>query len=85
MHDLVAAQDIIKTALAVAKRNKIKVIDKIEINLGKVIEHNQVITPANLKFNLNLVKKNTIAGKAEFIINEGIGRELSIVAVKGKK
>lgn len=85
MHDLVAAQDIINAALQVAKRNKLKKISKIVVGLGKVIEHNEEVKPENLQFNFGLVKKNTIADKAKLIIQEGKGRELTIVEVEGEK
>jgi len=85
MHDLVAAQDIVKTATAVAKRNRLKSISTVTVRLGKIIEHNKELTPANLKFNFDLVKKNTTAEKAKLIIEKGNERELSIVEVEGDK
>ena len=85
MHDLVAAQDIIRAALQVAKRNKLKKISKIVVRFGKIIEHNEEIKPENLQFNFKLVKRNTIAGKAKLIIQKGKGRELTILEVEGEK
>jgi Zn finger protein HypA/HybF involved in hydrogenase expression len=85
MHDLVAAQDIIKAVIQVAKRNKLKKISKIVVGLGKVVEHNEEIKPENLQFNFELVKKNTIADKAKLIIQKGKGRDLTILEVEGEK
>ena len=85
MHDLVAAQDIIKAALATAKENKLKTVDKVTVRLGTIVEHNQELSPENLLFNFNLVKKNTIAEKAKLAIKPGQGRELTITEVQGKK
>ncbi len=85
MHDLVAAQDIVKTALEIAKKNKLQMIDEIVVRLGKIIEHNEELSPENLQFNFELVKKNTIAEKAHLEIRPGKGRELSIIEVRGKK
>ncbi len=85
MHDLVAAQDIIKATIQVAKRNRLKKVSKIVVGLGKVVEHNEEVKPENLQFNFNLVKKNTIADKAKLIIKQGKGRELTIMEVEGEK
>ena len=85
MHDLVAAQDIVKSACAIAKKNKLKKISKITIKLGKIIEHNEELQPENLQFNFGLVRNNTIADKAKLVILKGKGRELNIVEVEGDK
>lgn len=85
MHDLIAAQDILKKAIAIAEKNKLKRITKIKISLGKIIEHNQEITPENLKFNFELVKKNTIAEKAKLEIKRIKGRKISITEVQGER
>lgn len=85
MHDLTAAQDIINTAMQVAKRNKLKKISKIVVGLGKIIAHNEQSKPKNLLFNFNLVKKDTIAEKAELVIEKGKGKDLTIIEVEGEK
>ena len=85
MHDLVAAQDIVKTAVTTAEKNKLKKITKIVVKLGKIVEHNEEIKPENLTFNFELVKRNTIAKKATLVITKGKGRELAIVEVWGEK
>jgi len=85
MHDLVAAQDIVKMATEIAKKNRLKSISTVIVKLGKIIEHNQELTPANLRFNFELVKKNTLADKAKLIIRKGKARELSIIEVEGEK
>ncbi len=85
MHDLVAAQDIVRTALTIAKKNKLKSIGKIIVRLGKIVEHSESITPENLQFNFELVKRNTIAEKSKLILKPGKGRELSIIEVEGIK
>ena len=85
MHDLVAAQDIVKTAIKTAEKNKLKKITSISVKLGKIIEHNQQLTPENLKFNFNLVKSNTIAETARLIITPGEHAELEITEVEGEQ
>ncbi len=85
MHDLIAAQDIVKSAVRTAGKNKLKKITKIVVKLGKIVEHNQELTPENLKFNFGFVKQNTIAEKATLVIIKGKGRELAIIEVQGEK
>ena len=85
MHDLVAAQDTVKAACKIAKKNKLHKITRITIELGTIIEHNQELLPENLQFNFELVKRNTLAEKAKLIIKKGKGRELNIIEVKGDK
>ena len=85
MHDLVAAQDVVKTAVKTAEKNGLKTITKIVVKLGKIIEHNEEIKAENLQFNFELVKRNTIAEKATLVIIRGRGKELVIVEVQGEK
>lgn len=85
MHDLIAAQDILKQAIKIAKKNKLKKITKITVKLGKIVEHHQEITPENLQFNFELVKRNTIAGSARLAIKREKGDSVSIAEVQGEK
>lgn len=85
MHDLVAAQDIVKIATQMAKKNKLKSISRIVIRLGKIMEHGEEISPENLQFNFELVKRNTLADNALLVIQKGRGDELSIVEVQGDR
>lgn len=85
MHDLIAAQDILKKSVAIAERNKLKKITKITVKLGKIVEHHQEITPENLVFNFDLVKRNTIAEKARLKIKKTSGKTITISEVEGEK
>ncbi|MFH0805043.1 MAG: hydrogenase maturation nickel metallochaperone HypA [Patescibacteria group bacterium] len=85
MHDLVAAQDIVKVATKIAQKNKLKSISRIVVRLGQIVEHGDAITPENLRFNFALVKRNTLAEKAKLVIRNGKGTELSIAEVGGSR
>lgn len=85
MHDLVAAQDIVKTATQMAKKEKLKSISKIVVRLGKIVAHGEEINQENLQFNFELVKRNTPAQDAQLIINRGNDKELVILEVSGDK
>lgn len=68
MHDFHAADNILKTALEYANKNKLKKIDKIKIELGKFVEHGQEILADNLEFNIKMLSQGTIAENCEIVI-----------------
>ncbi len=84
MHDIHAANQILKTALEYAKKNKIKKINFMTIELGKIVEHNELITPDNLKYNIELISKNTLAENCEIIVNQKDNNKLKLVEIDGE-
>jgi len=84
MHDIHAANQILKTALEYARENKFKKISSIKIELGKIVEHDELITPENLKYNIGLISKNTIAENCEIIVNPKDNNELKLVEIEGE-
>lgn len=90
MHDLLAAKEIIDTALIAANEKKLKKITKIVIELGnKEYSHGdhthlETINPENLEFNLNLVVKNTIAENAKFIIKKSDIPDIRVKEIEGE-
>jgi len=84
MHDIHAAQQILKTALEYAKKNKLKKISSMKIELGKIVEHDELITPENLKYNIGLISKNTPAENCEIVINQKNNDELKLVEIDGE-
>lgn len=83
MHDIHAAQQMLKIALEYAKKNNLKKISSMTIELGKIVEHNELITPENLKYNIGLIAKNTPAENCEIIINKIDGNSLKLVEIDG--
>lgn len=83
MHDLHAADLILKIVLEKAGENKLKKVKKIIIELGSVIEHGAEINPENLRFNLNLLSANTIAAGAEIIIINASTNSWKLVEIEG--
>ena len=59
MHDLHAADQILKLVLEKANDNKLIKVKKIIIELGSVVEHGEEINAENLVFNLKLLAKNS--------------------------
>jgi Zn finger protein HypA/HybF involved in hydrogenase expression len=70
MHDLHEADRILKLALDHAEKNKLKSVTKIVIGLGSVIEHGSEINPENLKFNINMLARGTVAEGAEVVVEK---------------
>lgn len=90
MHDLLAAKEILDTALDAAGKKKLKKITKIMIELGNKEyshgghSHLETIDPENLKFNLELIVKKTIAEKAEFVIKKSRIQDIIVKEIEGE-
>ena len=83
MHDLYLAQQILKTVLEYAQKNGLKNVKKVEIELGSILEHGEVILPENLIFNFKNLSKNTIAENAELEIKKIKGENWKLVSIEG--
>lgn len=84
MHDLHLANKILNLVLEEGKKNNLKEIVEIKIELGKIIEHNQCITPENLKFNLKILTKGTIAENAKIKIDSIKNKFIAFLKKKAK-
>jgi len=85
MHDLHAADRILKSALEFAAKNNLKKITKIVIELGEIEEHGALIAPNNLKFNLKLLSRETIARDAKIAIEKIKGDNYELKEIQGMK
>jgi len=83
MHDLILAQDILKKVLQTAHQNKLKKVSKIFIELGEIKNHQEKISPVNLRFNLKLLAKDTIAKKAKIFIRKTKNKEIKLLSIEG--
>ncbi len=84
MHDLTLARDILNLVLEYAKKNKLKSVSRVKVELGKISAHGEDITPTNLKFNFNLLKKNTLVERARLEIKRVKGRSFNLKEIVGK-
>ena len=82
MHDFHLADTILKTVLEYAEKNGFKNIKKIELELGSILEHDEVISPENLVFNFKLLSKNTICESAQLEIKQVIGDSWKLVSIE---
>ena len=81
MHDFLLAQEIYTIIKKEAKKNKFKKIIAVVIELGKIIEHEENITPQNLIYNLKLIDKGNLFNKTKFEIlsrNDGLWQLIEI-------
>ena len=83
MHDLHAADQILKLVLEKANENKLLQVKKMTIELGSVVEHGEEINLDNLVFNLKLLAENTPAKGAEIIVNKVKGPNWKLVEIEG--
>lgn len=82
MHDFHLADQIIKTVLDYANKNGFKKITKIEIELGDIVEHGEIIEPENLIYHFKLLSEKTIAKDAEFKIKKMKGSEWKLISIE---
>jgi Zn finger protein HypA/HybF involved in hydrogenase expression len=82
MHDFHLADTILKIVLEYAEKNNLKSIKKIELELGSILEHDEVISSENLIFNFNLLSKNTIAQSAELNIKKIAGDSWKLISIE---
>ena len=70
MHDLHLANKIIKQVLEFTKGHSFSKVQKVVLKLGYILEHEELIKPEALGFNLKMLAKGTPAERAEFIIEK---------------
>lgn len=66
MHELSMAQGIFKTVMDTATENNAIEVTKVVVEVG----HLAMINPEQLNFLLGVIKEDSIAENAEFIVNE---------------
>lgn len=83
MHDLHAADKIIKDVKKQAQKNNLKKVTKIRIGLGNITEHGETISSSNLKHNIRLLSKGTALGGAKIEISQISGPYVKIKEIEG--
>lgn len=85
MHDLHLANKIYQLVLDEAKKNRLKKVTKIIIELGSVIEHGEDINPDNLKFNIQALARKSIVADAAIEIKKNKAKIFwKLVAIEGE-
>lgn len=84
MHDIHAARQILKTALEYAQKNKLKKISSMTVELGRIVEHNELIVVESLKYNIGLIARNTPAENCKVIVNQKENNKLKLIEIEGE-
>jgi len=84
MHDLHEANKILKLILDYASKNKLSKVITAVIELGSIIEHGDEISAENLKFNLRMLAKDTLAQGLDIRINKIKGDKLVLKEIVGE-
>jgi Zn finger protein HypA/HybF involved in hydrogenase expression len=82
MHDFHLAREILKIVLEYAHKNNLKNISKIEIELGNILEHGEIIEPENLIYHFKLLAENTIAKNTELKITKIKGDKWKLISIQ---
>ncbi|EKD49716.1 MAG: hypothetical protein ACD_63C00065G0003 [uncultured bacterium] len=82
MHDIHAANQILKKAIEEARRRKLTKISKIFVELGDIIEHGELISAKNLRENIIDLAKGTIADNAEVVIKKSNSDFLRLIEIE---
>jgi Zn finger protein HypA/HybF involved in hydrogenase expression len=85
MHDLHAADKLVRTIKDYARKNGLKKISKVKIELGKITEHGEEIRPDNLKYNIKILGKGLIASGAKIEVKRISGPYLRLKEIEGTK
>ena len=75
MHDVHLADQILKIC---QKKESNKPVKKVKIKLGIIVEHGEQIIPGNLKFNLEMLSRNTNFEKTVFEIESVKGDDFEV-------
>lgn len=75
MHDIHLADSILKICREKAGD---KIVKKVKIKLGSIIEHGEQIKPENLRFNLEMLGRNTNFANTAFEIESVHGDTFEI-------
>jgi Zn finger protein HypA/HybF involved in hydrogenase expression len=85
MHDLHAADKLIRTIKDYARKNGLKKVTGVKIELGRIAEHGEEVKPENLKYNIKLLGKGFISSSSRIEIKRISGPYLRLREVEGIK
>ena len=86
MHDFYLAQEIIDKIIKHARQNKLSAVQAVKIELGAISEHNEEISPANLKYWFaKITNKNSLFVRTKFTITTTKNKYYKITSIKGSE
>ena len=83
MHDLHEADKILQAVLRHAENNGLNTVNRINLRLGKVVEHGEILNPENLAHNIRELAKDGPARGAMIEIKRSKGNLWELVSIDG--
>lgn len=84
MHDLHAADKILQSVLDFGRRKKLTKITDIYVDLGRIVEHGDEISPDNFKFNLKNLSRGTIAQGVKIHLSKNRKPYIKLRKIRGE-
>ncbi|MBU1036657.1 hypothetical protein KKF32_01300 [Patescibacteria group bacterium] len=84
MHDIHEANRIAQIIIEYLRKNSLKKLTAIEIELGTIIEHGEDVLPENLDFNLKMILKDYLDENTEIKIKKTKGDSWKLVSIEGE-
>ncbi|MBN1326189.1 hypothetical protein JW977_04415 [Candidatus Falkowbacteria bacterium] len=84
MHDLHEADKILKVILDYAQKNNLKKVTKAVMDLGSIVEHGEELMPENIKFNISMLSRGTVAEGIEVDVNKIKGDSWMLKEIEGE-
>lgn len=84
MHDFHLADQIFKAILEEAEKNNLSKIKKAIIELGIIVEHGEEVLPENLKFNIEMMAKGSLADGIEVVVGKSGGDSWLLKEIEGR-
>ncbi|MEI6627461.1 MAG: hydrogenase/urease maturation nickel metallochaperone HypA [bacterium] len=85
MHDFHLADIIFKTILEHAEKNSLNNVKSATVDLGSIVEHGEEVLPENVKFNVDMLSKGTLAEGIVLKINKITGHSWILREIEGDK
>jgi Zn finger protein HypA/HybF involved in hydrogenase expression len=83
MHDIHVANKVFQLILEYAKKSNLKIIKKVEIDLGSIVEHGANISAENLDFNLRMLGRDFFSKDIQININKVTGSDWKLISISG--
>ncbi|KKR07041.1 MAG: hypothetical protein UT32_C0015G0025 [Parcubacteria group bacterium GW2011_GWC2_39_14] len=83
MHDIHVANKVYKLVLEYAQKTGLKIVKKVEIDLGSITEHGANISAENLEFNLKMLGRDFFPDDVQINISKVTGSDWKLVSISG--
>ena len=85
MHDLAMAKEVLDLTLAYAKKYKLQDVKEVNLELGRVMDHGELVSAEHLKEHFNMLTKGTMAVGAKLIVKQKTFNGFKLKDITGNK